>query len=140
MTSPTAPAAARRLPPVDVVAVTSMALVIITGIYLAAHLPRTAPLGLPVGLLTAAWALLLGDMAVLSRLRPFAWTVFRRVAGWALLAYAVIAGLLELVFLLDHTRGAMLVMLTLSLVVFAIDIPLLFGFSVARYQPADVAG
>ena len=67
-------------------------------------------------------------------LRDFAWHTFFVVAKWALLAYAVIAGILEYVFVYDGTRGGMLVLLTLSLFIFAVDIPVLFGFSVARFQ------
>jgi hypothetical protein len=130
-------AAARRLPPVAEVAVASMALVIVSGIYLAAHLPTRAPFGPAVGLVAAAGALLLGNLIVLSRLRQFAWTVFYRVAGWASLAYIVIGGMLEFIFIFDHTRGSMLVLLTLSLVIFAIDIPVLLAFSVARYQEPE---
>ncbi len=126
----------RSFPPVAELAVTSMALIIVSGIWLAAHLPRPAPLGPSAGLLAAAAALLLLAAALTSRLRPFAWNVFFTVAGWALAAYVVIAGMLELIFVLDGTRGAMLVLLTCSLTVFALDIPLLLGFSVARYQAA----
>lgn len=129
--------AARRLPPVAEVAVASMALVIVSGIYLAAHLPTRAPFGPAVVLVAAAGALLLGNLIVLSRLRQFAWTVFYRVAGWASLAYIVIGGMLEFIFIFDHTRGSMLVLLTLSLVIFAIDIPVLLAFSVARYQEPE---
>jgi hypothetical protein len=43
-------------------------------------------------------------------------------------------GLLEFIFVFDHTRGTMLVVLSLSLIVFALDIPILFGFSVACRQ------
>jgi len=42
--------------------------------------------------------------------------------------------MLEFVFLYDHTLGFMLIALTVSLIIFALDIPLLLGFSVARYQ------
>jgi len=131
---------ARRLPPVAQVAVASMALVIASGIYVAAHLPQGASLGPAAGLLCASGVLLLADIAVISRLRDFAWKVFFRVGGWALLAYGVIAGLLEFVFVFDHTRGSVLLVLTLSLLVFAIDIPLILAFSVARYQPVPAPG
>ena len=40
------------------------------------------------------------------RLRDFAWERFLQVAGWALLAYAVIAGMIEYAFVYDKTRGA----------------------------------
>jgi hypothetical protein len=129
-----ATSAGRQLPPVPALGVASMILVVAGGIYLAAHLPRPAPLGPAVGLLIAAGALVLTAAGLVSRLRPFAWSSFSRVAGWSFAAYVVIAGLLEYVFVLDGTRGAVLVVLTLMLVIFAVDIPLLFGFSVARYQ------
>jgi hypothetical protein len=134
--------AARRLPPVAELAVVSMALVIAGGIYLVAHLPQRAPLGPAVGLVAAAGLLLVADAVLVSRLRRFAWRVFFQVTGWVLVAYVVIGGLLEFTFVYDGTRGALLVVLTLSLLVFALDIPLLLGFSVARYQdPAPpVAG
>jgi hypothetical protein len=132
--------AARRLPPVAELSVVSMALVISGGIYLVAHLPQRAPLGPAVGLLVAAGALLVANAALVSLLRPFAWRVFFQVAGWVLVAYVVIGGMLEFIFVFDDTRGALLVVLTLSLLVFALDIPILLGFSVARYQdPAQPA-
>jgi hypothetical protein len=129
---------ARRLPPVAELAVVSMALIIAGGIYLVAHLPQRAPLGPAVGLLAAAGVLLVASAALVSRLRPFAWRVFFQVSGWVLVAYLVIGGLLEFTFVYDGTRGALLAVLTLSLLVFALDIPILLGFSVARYQdPAE---
>ena len=129
--------AQRRLPPVAEMTVGSMALVIVGGIYLASHLPKAAPAGPAVALLAVAGAVLLAAAVVVSRLRDFAWDVFFRVAGWAGLAYVVIGGMLEYVFVLDHTHGSTLVMVTLMLVVFAVDIPLLLAFSVARYQQAS---
>ncbi len=134
-----APGSASRVPPVDHVALASMALVVVGGIYLAAHLPGRPPLAPAAALLAGAAALVGANAVMLGRLRPFAWATFRLVGGWALLAYLVIAGMLELVFLLDHTRGSALVLVTLMLVVFAVDIPVLLAFSVARHQPAGAA-
>jgi hypothetical protein len=128
------PVADRRLPPIAELLMGSMACVIAGGIYMAAHLPQRAPLGPAIGLLAAGATLLAGAAVLASSLRPFAWRTFFLVAGWAVVAYVVIAGLLEFTFVYDHTRGSLLLVLTLSLVVFALDIPLLFGFSVARYQ------
>lgn len=121
-------------PPIPLVCVTSMALVLVSGIYLASYLPRRAPLAPAVGLVAAAGATLLVAVVLVAGLRRFAWDTFFLVVKWALLAYAVIAGILEYVFVYDGTRGTMLVLLTLSLLVFAVDIPVLFGFSVARFQ------
>ena len=66
-------------------------------------------------------------------MRGFEWDRFFGVAKWAFLAYCVISGLLEWVFVKDGTRGSELVVLTLSLVIFAIHVPLLMGYTVARY-------
>jgi hypothetical protein len=129
----------RRLPPVTALTVAALILVIAGGIDLAAHLPRPAPLGPAIAALAAAAAALLVAAAMLARVRDFAWHTFFVVAGWTLAAYVVIAGMLEFVFVLDHTRGGLLVVLTLILAVFAVDVPLLLGFSVARYQPGPAA-
>jgi hypothetical protein len=52
-----------------------------------------------------------------------------------LLAYGIMAGILEFVFIFDHTPGARLMLLTGLLLMFALDVPLMLAFSVARYQP-----
>jgi hypothetical protein len=122
------------LPPVQQLAIASLVLIIIGGIDMAGHLPRHAPTGPVVGLLAAAAAVWLVNVVLLARIKPFSWRAFRQVAGWAALAYVVIAGMLEYVFVLDHTRGTQLLILTGMLIVFAANIPLLLGFSVARFQ------
>ena len=132
--------AQRKLPPVTGLAVAALSLVIAGGIFLAAHLPRSAPLGPSAAALVLAVVALLTAAALLARVRDFAWHTFFVVAGWTLAAYLVIAGMLEFVFVLDHTPGQLLVLLTLMLLVFAIDVPLLLGFSVARYAPAGTGG
>jgi hypothetical protein len=126
--------AERPLPPVPQLAVASMVLVIAGGIYLVSYLPRRPPLALPAVLLVLAAGTLGANLASLARARQFAWDRFFLVGGWALVAYGVIAGMLEYVFVLDGVTGGPLLLITLTLVLFAIDIPLLFGFSVARYQ------
>lgn len=123
----------RRLPPVGEIAVAAMALIIVGGITLASRLPRPAPLPLIVALLALAAVLVLADVVLLARLRDFAWPLFFQVAKWSALAYAVMYGMLEFTFIYDHVRGSTLVVLTLMLIVIAVDIPMLFGFSVARY-------
>jgi hypothetical protein len=123
----------RKLPPITEIAIAAMALIIIGGITLAARLPRPAPLPLLIALLIVATALVLAAAALLARLRNFAWPVFFTVAKWTLLAYAVMYGILEFTFVYDHVPAATLAVLTLMLVVIAIDVPLLFGFTVARY-------
>lgn len=112
----------------------SLALIIAGGIYLVAHLPEQVPL-LPAAVLLAASALLLlVNLALLGRVRGFAWRRFVTVGKWALLAYVVTAGLIEFTFLRDGVRGSVLVVLTLSIIVYAVHVPLLIAFTVARYE------
>jgi hypothetical protein len=125
----------RKLPPVTELAVVSMALIIAGGIYIASHLPHAVPLAPAVVLLAASALLMAGNLVALSRVPDFNWPLFLGVAKWAALAYCVIAGMLEYVFVNDGTRGGVLVVLTLSLVVFAVHVPLLIGYTVARYEP-----
>jgi len=122
-----------KLPPISEIAIAAMALIIVGGITLASRLPHPAPLPLLIALLAAAAVLVFTDVVLLARLRDFAWPLFFQVAGWSLLAYSVMYGILEFTFVYDHVTGSTLVVMTLMLVVIAIDIPLLFGFSVARY-------
>lgn len=137
--APGVPPTYPRRPPVSQVLVGSMALVIVGGIYLAAHLPRRAPLGPAYVLLAAAAVLLVVGVVLVARLREFAWGRFFQVLRWALLAYVVIAGMLEYVFVLDGTRGALLAVLTSMLVMFAVDVPVVLAFSVARYDLGGLA-
>lgn len=127
----------RKLPPVTEMAVLSMALVIVGGIYMAAHLPRRPPLGLAEVLLVLAGVVVLANVVVMARLRDFNWGSFFLVGKWSLLAYLVIAGMLEYIFVFDGTRGASLVVMTCMLAVFAVNVPMLLAFSVARYQPVN---
>jgi hypothetical protein len=133
-------ASERRLPPVTEVGMTSLALIVAGGIYLAAHLPKHVPLAPAVALLALSALLLVGNLASLARVRGFAWDRFVEVARWALLAYAITAGLIEFAFLRDHISGGALVVLTLSLVVYAVHVPILIAFTVARYEDPGTLG
>lgn len=125
-----------RYPPVNQVAMASLALVIAAGIYLSANLPEHVSLGPAVILLALSAALMAFNLFSLTRVKGFAWERFFAVARWSLLAYLVIGGMLEFVFVHNHVRGGTLVVLTLSLLVFAIHVPTLMGFTVARYHQA----
>jgi hypothetical protein len=127
----------QKLPPVTELGMASLALIVAGGIYLSAHLPRHVPLGPAIALLAASALLLAGNLLALSRVKGFAWGRFLDVAKWALLAYAISAGLIEYSFLQNGLRGGALVVLSLSLVVYAVHVPMLIGFTVARYdEPA----
>ncbi len=123
----------RVLPPVTQLAMASLALIVAGGIYLASHLPNQVPLEPAVILLGASALLLAVNLALLSRVSDFAWRTFFTIGKWALLAYTVTAGLIEYAFLRDGMTGGPLVVLTLSIIVYAIHVPVLIAFTVARY-------
>jgi len=127
----------RKYPPVTGIAMTSLGLIVAGGIYLSAHLPRHVPIGPAVVLLVLSALLMAYNIYSLTRVKDFPWDRFFAVAKWSLLAYLVIAGLIEYAFLKNHLSGAPLVVLTLSLLIFAIHVPTLLGFTVARYYDAD---
>ena len=124
----------RKLPPVTEIGAASMIAVAVGLIYNASYLPKHAQTSVAIAILVIAAALQLVNAFLLSRLRDFAWARFRQVAGWSLLAYAVIAGMIEYAFVYDHTRGTQLVILTLMLALFMLNVPVLIAFTVARYQ------
>jgi hypothetical protein len=127
----------RRLPPVTEVGMLSLALIVAGGIYLSAHLPQHVPIGPAVALLALSALLLATNLISLARVPDFPWQRFFAVAKWSLLAYAVTAGLIEYAFLRNHLTGAPLVVLTLSLVIYAVHVPILVGFTVARYYDPE---
>ncbi len=123
-----------RLPPVTQIGMASLGLIVAGGIYLSAHIPQHVALAPAIVLLAASVLLLALNMLLLARVPGFAWGRFFEVARWSLLAYTVIAGLIEYAFLRNHLKGGPLVILTLSLVVFAVHVPMLIGFTVARFD------
>ena len=123
-----------KYPPVTQIAMASMALIIAGGIYLSANLPEHVALTPAVILLALSAALMAFNIVSITRVKGFAWDRFLSVAKWSLLAYVVIGGMIEFVFVHDHTSGSTLVVLTLSLLIFAIHVPVLMGFTVARYH------
>jgi hypothetical protein len=120
--------------PVGAIAVGALCLIVVGGIYLAAHIPGPVSLLPAYILLVAAFALFASAVGLLWRLPDFAWPRFFQVGRWALLAYLISAGMLEYVFVLDRVPKPELVLLTLMLVVYATDIPLILAFTVARLQ------
>jgi hypothetical protein len=124
----------RSLPPISELAILTIVLVVIGGTFIAGHIPDDVPLLLPTILLIAGYAMLLVNVYLLSRLADFAWTTFRLVFSRSLAGYGVIAGLLTYVFVRDDIPNDVMAFLAAMLVLFALNIPLLFAFSVARYQ------
>ena len=123
----------RKLPPFTEVAMLSLALIVAGGIYLSAHLPQHVPLTPAIILLALSALLMVVNLVSLTRVKDFPWTRFFQVARWSFLAYLVISGLILYAFVQNHVSGGTLVILTLSIAVFAIHVPSLVGFTVARY-------
>jgi hypothetical protein len=128
----------RRLPPVTELGMTSLALIVIGGIYLSAHLPRHVPLAPAIALLAASSMILGVNLILLGRVEGFAWDRFALVFKWSLVAYGITAGMILYAFVHDHVHGSALLVLALSLVVYAVQVPVLIAFTVARF--ADPAG
>ena len=139
--APPASVLSRRFPPVAGLTTVSLGLVVIGGILMASYAPRRPPLGVPVAITVVSAALLLAGGYLTSRLRPFAWDRFFLVFWWALLAYVISAGVIGFAFVKDHVRGAPLAVVLVMLVIYALDVPLIIAFTVARYSsPAGHAG
>ncbi|TAM93098.1 MAG: hypothetical protein EPN43_01285 [Jatrophihabitans sp.] len=132
------PAQARpyRVSSIEVLAVGALVAALVGGVYIAGRVPHPVNLALGSIPLVAALLLLVAAASLLARLPSFAWWRFRQVAGWTLLVYLVIAGMIEYVIIYDGTRGGVLAVITALLVVFALDVPMLLGYSVARFERA----
>ena len=124
----------RKYPPFTQLGMLSLGLIVVGGIYLSSHIPQHVPLGPAIALLIASSVVLIANLALLRRVPDFAWPRFFQVAKWALLAYAFTAAMIEYAFLRDHLKGGPLVILTLSLLVYALQVPTLIAFTVARYD------
>jgi hypothetical protein len=129
----------RRFPPVAALTVGSLALIVVGGILMASYVPRRPPLGVPTTLAAVSAALALASVFLLARLEQFAWDRFFLVFRWGLLAYAVSAGMIGFAFVRDHTRGAPLVLVLVMLVIYALDVPVVIAFTVARYSSPPYA-
>lgn len=127
----------RSMPPVGWCSTIALVLVICGGVLFASYAPRPAPLALVTALLVAAALALALAFALLARLSTFAWRTFRRVFRWALLAYVVVAGMIEFAILRDGVRGTHLAIVTLLLVIFAASVPLNIAYTTARFAEPD---
>ncbi len=137
VTTPEAHDVDRAFPPIGWLSTIALASVVIGGILLASYAPKVAPRGLATGLLVVGVVLLATSWVLLIRLRDFAWTTFRKVFRWALLAYVITSAMIELAFVRDHMRGSSLVIVTLMLVVFALSVPTTIAFTTARFAEPD---
>ncbi len=122
------------LPPVTEVGIGALVLVVIGGIYLSASYPRRVSLLFPTILAVVAGLMVIFNIVGLARSKALSRATFFKVGKWAFLAYVIVAGMLEYVFIFDGTRGNALILLTSMLVVFAVNVPMIIAFTVARYQ------
>lgn len=129
-----APSVERKFPPISEICVAVLIFMVVGGVFVAAHLPNHVAMTLPTILIALAALLLLANMIILSRIPVFAWKPFFKVARWTFLAEGIVAGILEYIFIFDGTRGSVLMLMTSALIIFVLDLSVLFGFSVARYQ------
>ena len=132
-----APVDERRLPPIVELGGAALLSVVAGGVHMASHFPRRPPLTVPIILLSIGAVLMLVNVVLLARLRPFAWKRFAIVFKWTLLAYVISAGMIEFAFLKNHTKGGPLVVVSGMLVIFATVVPLMIAFTVARYDEPD---
>jgi len=136
MASSAAESKTAAAPPCTPLTLATIALIVAGGIYMASQLPHHVGLAPAWGLLAAAAVCFAASWTLLARAQGFAWARFWTVFRWALLAYAVSAGMIEYVFIYDGVRGATLGALSGMLVLFALDVPFSIAFTVARYAAA----
>ena len=99
-----------------------------------AYIPEQPPIWGSIMWLGIAGALTLTSIVLILRKKPFAWKVFFKVAKWVFLYILVLTGMGEYVIVFDGTRGETLVVMTIIILLFLINIPMLWGFSVARHE------
>jgi hypothetical protein len=126
-----------RLPPIAQLGAATLALSVIAAILITSNIPSDPPWAIVLPLLVAAALSLLVAVVLLVRIPDFAWGTFFLVAKWSLLGYIVIAGMIEFAFIHNNTPGPTLAAMSAMLALFAVDVPLLLGFSVARYADPD---
>ncbi len=112
---------------------TIVSCILAAGIILA-YFPGPAPLWGSVLWVCIASVLTLVSIVLIIRRKSFARRLFFKVAKWVFLYILVISGVGEYVLVFDGTRGGTLVIMTIILVLFLINIPMLWGFSVARHE------
>jgi hypothetical protein len=134
-----APGRSGGYPPAAELATVSLALIVVGGVFMASYFPTRPPLALPIVLVAVSALLLASAIVLLVRWHDFAWSAFSLVVRWALVAYVISAGMIEFSFVRNHASGGPLLVVSLMLVLFAVDVPLIIAVTVARYQTAHRA-
>jgi hypothetical protein len=100
------------------------------------YIPKQAPLWGPIMWVCIAAVLTVATIGLVLRKEPFARRLFFTVAKWVFLYILVLTGIGEYVIAFDGVRGEPLVVMTIILLLFLVNIPMLWGFSVARHERA----
>ena len=98
------------------------------------RIPGPIPIWGSVMWLCIAAVLTVVSAVLIWRRKPFARKLFLKVAKWVFLYILVLSGMGEYVIVFDGTRGDPLVVMTLTVLLFLVNIPMLWGFSVARHE------
>ena len=99
-----------------------------------AHVPEPAPIWGSVLWVCIAAVLTIATIVLILMKKPFARKLFFKVAKWVFLYILVLTGMGEYVIVFDGTRGEPLVVITIIPLLFLVNIPMLWGFSVARHE------
>ena len=101
---------------------------------IAAYLPKSVPLAWPETFLVISAILTVVAVVLLSRRQSFAWPLFFEVVRWVCILPLIFAATAIFIFLADGTSGVTLGIMIAVLLLAAINIPLVIGFSVARHE------
>ena len=123
----------KRSPIIACIVGTIISCILAAGIIIA-HIPAPAPLWGSVLWVCIAGILTVTTVVLIFQKRPFARKLFFKVAKWVFLYILVLTGMGEYVIVFDGTRGENLVVMTVILLLFLVNIPMLWGFSVARNE------
>jgi hypothetical protein len=125
----------KRSPVVACIIGTIVSCILAAGIIIA-HIPGPPPLWGSIMWVCIGAVLTVATIVLILRKRPFARKLFFTVAKWVFLYILVLTGMGEYVIVFDGTRGETLVVMTIILLLFLVNIPMLWGFSVARHERA----
>ena len=122
-----------RSPVVACIVGTIISCILAAGIIIA-YVPEPAPMWGAIMWVCIAAVLTIATIVLILRKEPFARERFFTVAKWVFLYILVLTGMGEYVIAFDGTRGEPLVVMTIILLLFLVNIPMLWGFSVARHE------
>jgi hypothetical protein len=122
-----------RSPVVACIVGTIISCILAAGIIIA-YVPEPAPMWGAIMWVCIAAVLTIATIVLILRKEPFARERFFTVAKWVFLYILVLTGMGEYVVVFDGMRGEPLVVMTIILLLFLVNIPMLWGFSVARHE------